>query len=355
MISLSDFLNNSIESSVKLLFAGDSMNNSSQRDLAYVDDHWYDYRGYFDRISNVVHAADYAVVNLETPIHYMHYKQKRPDVPLFGSHTNYLAEIKKAGFDMCTTANNHALDQGESGVISTLQELDGYGLDHIGTYANVVDRQLKRVFIRNVGGIKIGFLNYTYKTPDTKPEDHKQYSVVINYLNPGEIKKDITTTRRAGAEFIICLLHWREELESFPTPDQKKLAHDLLDAGADAIIGTHPHVVQPLELENNKLIAYSLGNFVSGMLRNKGGARDIHGGLILSLELERKNGIKIKKAEYRLTWTHTVRDNVRVDWLDVVDWDKEPDAKKFKEEVTKLLSNNKKCKGGLKSFLFYLY
>lgn len=339
MISLTNLIkrNLNLSNKVSLLFVGDSMNNPPQVEHAK----GYNYTGYFSNIKNYVNSKDYAIVNLETPINKQVYTTKIPSQPIFWASENYLKELKFAGFDLFMTANNHALDQGNDGVKNTINKLNQLNLDHIGTYYNEIDRKNKLPFIKEINGIKIGFINYTYKTKDIKPEDKAGYDIIIDYIDENIIKKDIELTKEKGADIIICYIHWGEEHESKPSKEQEILANKILKFGANIIIGSHPHVIQPIIFRNNKLVAYSLGNFISSMKKNHGGLRDTKGGLMLSFDLYRDYDDKviIDNVSYRLMYTsiNKFTDNFEVNWaINCAD----PKAEKFLKETRSFLNQN---------------
>ena len=335
MKSLQNFLKNIDKASI--LFVGDSMNNMSQREYAEQPNGEFDYSGYFDKISGYIKSKDYSVVNLETPIHNRQYQQDKPFPPIFSTDPGYIKELKNAGFKMCTTANNHALDQGSGGVIDTINYLNGLGFDHMGIYNNYIDKQHRQGLVKNINGINVGFINYTYKSRDPKPEDNKGYNIVVNYIDLDHMRSEIEVIKNKGAEFIVCCAHTGVEHTSTPSQKQKELFNNILDLGVDAVIGTHSHTIQPIELKNGKLIAWSLGNFVSGMKINHKGLKDVHGGLMLIIDLYKDilGVVKIKKARYKLTFNDPAN-GFRVDWVDNVD---KKDAKSFAEKARRFLKN----------------
>jgi poly-gamma-glutamate synthesis protein (capsule biosynthesis protein) len=165
------------------------------------------------------------------------------------------------------TANNHSLDYGWEGITKTLDKLDAAGLAHVGTARSSKERSVP--FIANVRGIKIAFLNYTASLNGfTVPADHPY---AVNVLDPEQVTRDAALARVYGADLVIALLHYGNEYEREPSAEQVEVSRDLLSHGVDVIIGSHPHVVQPIThifefsglRVTDKYIIYSLGNFVS--------------------------------------------------------------------------------------------
>lgn len=280
-----------------IVFAGDAMQHQAQIDAAKKGAGVYDYSGCFDAIAPYVDAADYAVVNLETPLGGAPYT----GYPCFSAPDSYLDALTDAGFDLMLTANNHTLDKRDKGLVRTLDRLDAAGVDHIGTYRNSEERDSVLPLLRDINGFNVAFLNYTYGTNGIS----LRTAAVVDYIDRELIKSDIAKARSHGAEIVTVCIHWGIEYELLPSRQQKQLADFLVDSGADLVIGGHPHVVQPMEMRRNAdgkkvLVVYSLGNFISNMK-----TRDTRGGAMLKVGLTRDaDGIAaIDTATYRLVFT----------------------------------------------------
>ena len=285
-------------SEADLVFVGDAMQHQAQLDAARKGKD-YDYTGYFDDIKPFVSVADYAVVNLETPVSTPPYS----GYPCFNAPPAFLDALADAGFDLFLTANNHTLDRGARGLRKTIEELDVRRLAHTGTFANDSARAESVPMIVNVNDFKIGFLNYTYGTNGISPRD----GVVVDYIDRPAIRRDVENSRKAGADLICVCVHWGDEYKLLPNASQRYLADFLEAIGVDMIIGGHPHVIQPMELRPNKyypdkniLLVYSLGNFVSNMK-----TADTRGGALAHVKLFRGDDKKpmVQSAVYRLLFT----------------------------------------------------
>ena len=285
-------------SEADLVFVGDAMQHQAQLDAARKGKD-YDYTGYFDDIKPFVSVADYAVVNLETPVSTPPYS----GYPCFNAPPAFLDALADAGFDLFLTANNHTLDRGARGLRKTIEELDVRRLAHTGTFANDSARAESVPMIVNVNDFKIGFLNYTYGTNGISPRD----GVVVDYIDRPAIRRDVENSRKAGAELICVCVHWGDEYKLLPNASQRYLADFLEAIGVDMIIGGHPHVIQPMELRPNKyypdkniLLVYSLGNFVSNMK-----TADTRGGALAHVKLFRGDDKKpmVQSAVYRRLFT----------------------------------------------------
>ncbi len=257
----------------------------------------YDFSEYFTAIAPQIKAADYAVVNLETPLGGKPYA----GYPCFCAPDSYADALADAGFDLLLTANNHTLDRRDRGLKRTCDLLNARGYDHIGTYRNKAQRDSLLPLIRDIRGFKVAFLNYTYGTNGINVQD----DVVVDYIDRDVIRRDILAARQKGAEIVCAAVHWGLEYQLLPHSTQKSLAKFLVDQGVDLVIGGHPHVIQPIEMRTDttgrrQLVAYSLGNFVSGMK-----TRDTRGGAMLEVRLSRDSAGKavVKDAGYTLVFT----------------------------------------------------
>jgi poly-gamma-glutamate synthesis protein (capsule biosynthesis protein) len=267
----------------ELLFAGDAMQHQAQLDQAKIAGNGisYNYDDCFNLIAPDITLADYAVCNLEVPLgggpSYSGY-------PCFSAPDSYAKALQDAGFDMMLTANNHCLDRGDKAMRRTLSVLDSLGIDHVGTYYDASERTKKVPFIKEIKGIKIGFLNYTYGTNGISPSQGAEVSLI----NRDTIAKEIKLTRKAGAELVVVAIHWGIEYVLLENSNQRSLADFLIEQGVDMIIGGHPHVIQPMKIVHNKkenkdvLVVYSLGNFISNMKTG-----DTRGGALVRAILER--------------------------------------------------------------------
>lgn len=286
-----------------ILFAGDAMCHSAQLSAAKKGN-GYSFEGYYDGIAKAVNAADFAVVNLETPVSGGSFS----GYPCFNAPDSFAEELKKAGFDLLLTANNHTLDRRVGGGRKTLRTLDTLGIEHIGTYSDKESRSESIPFIKDINGIKTGFLNYTYGTNGFVTSD----GFIVDYIDKDKIRNDVEKTRSAGAELIVVAIHWGTEYILLPDKSQKDMASFLRSLGVEMIIGGHPHVVQPMELENGRLTVYSLGNLVSNMKTT-----DTRGGALLRVTIGRNESGKaiVKDAAYSLVFVEPpsgISENYRV-------------------------------------------
>ncbi len=276
----------------------------------------YDFRPSFDIIAPYLMDPDIAVGNLETTL--AGPERGYSGYPTFNTPVEMAANLKEAGFDLLATANNHALDMGLSGLKATVENVRAAGLQNFGTYLSLEDRQTP--LILDVNGINIAFIAYTKTTNGIPvPQDHG-YAVnyIDNFHDPAPMLKEVAAARQAGADVVAVYVHWGHEYHFTPADYQRNLAQRLADSGADLILGSHPHVIQPLEwLTVNEgeragkraLVAYSMGNFLSNQYHWPPyiPTPAVQYGLLVQVELEKdmdSGETVISDAGYQLTWVH---------------------------------------------------
>jgi poly-gamma-glutamate synthesis protein (capsule biosynthesis protein) len=180
--------------------------------------------------------------------------------PLFNVPREIVVDAAAIGYDGCSTASNHSLDKGATGVAATLDVLDAAGLLHAGTARSALEAVTPTIY--DVNGVRVGHLSFTYGTNGIPQPVDRPWSV--NVIDAGKILADAAAARQGGAEFVIVSLQWGNEYQSSPTPEQQALARQLLaSADVDLIVGSHVHVVQPIEKVGTKYVAYGVGNFLS--------------------------------------------------------------------------------------------
>ena len=259
-----------------LLFAGDLMVHTPQLTAARTSE-GYDFSPSFTHLKPLIEEADLAVVNLETTLAA---KGAYTGYPLFRSPAAMADAMREAGFDVALLANNHCMDYGVRGARETIEALDRVGLKHTGVFLSARERNARPHLYLQVGGISIALLNYTYGTngmPVVKP-------AVVNRLDTVRMKEDIRRAKEWMPDCLAVALHWGVEYERKPNRDQRRIAEFLRREGVQLIIGSHPHVVQPIEQDSlGGLIVYSLGNLLSNQHK-----RYTDGGLMVRVELEKK-------------------------------------------------------------------
>lgn len=281
-------------SSISLLFAGDIMGHGPQINAAWNPlTKQYEYDSCFLFVASYIDAADLAIGNLELPLAGPPYS----GYPQFSSPDALAVALKKAGFDILVTANNHAADRGSQGLSRTLTVLDSLGIKHTGTFRDQVERDSVYPFFIECKGMRIALLNYTYGTNGMPvPEPY-----IVNLIDTSLISRDIMMTQQLHPDFILVVMHWGNEYERTPDIVQQNLAKFILGKGASAIIGSHPHVIQPivwmpdLSGDSTRLhpVVWSMGNFISNQRD-----RYRNGGIMVRIELKKDTACSIRNLSW---------------------------------------------------------
>ena len=266
---------------------GDIMCHNTQYTDAYNSDTGtYDFSYVFKDIKTKIKTADIAIGNLETTfagksVGYSSY-------PTFNTPESLADNLKDLGLDVLTTANNHSLDKGYKGIESTIDYLDKADISHTGTFKSEEDQN--KILIKNVKDVKIAFLSYTYGTNGIKVPTGKDYC--INLIDKELIKKQLELAKAENPDIICVSMHWGIEYQTKQNKEQEALADFLFENGVDIILGSHPHVLQPMEkrtvtLEDGStkdgFVIYSLGNFMSGQVKE-----NTKNSIILDLKITKK-------------------------------------------------------------------
>lgn len=290
---------------LSLLFVGDIMQHDSNIAAAFdLETKRYDYSACFEYVAPILRAADLTFGNLELTLAGAPYK----GYPQFSAPDALAVELKKSGFDILVTANNHSLDRRRKGLERTLRVLDSLQLLHTGTFRDSLERSETYPLIVTKNGFQLSLLNYTYGTngiPVTKPN-------IVNLIDTVLIKHDLEKARSQHSDAIIVFMHWGAEYQSLPNQEQKRLAALCFREGANLVIGAHPHVLQPMQWnkQENQVVVYSLGNFVSGQR-----PRYRDGGAMVWIDLQKVvtdsvSHTTIDTVEYELEWVQKSRDFV---------------------------------------------
>jgi poly-gamma-glutamate synthesis protein (capsule biosynthesis protein) len=286
---------------LSLLFIGDIMGHGPQITSVYdKTTKTYNYNSVFKYVKPHIENSDFCMANLEVTLAGPPYK----GYPQFSSPDQLAEACKVSGIDALVTSNNHSCDRGDDGVIRTIDVLDSIDILHTGTFKDSADRQKNNPLIIEQNCIRVAFLNYTYGTNGLK----NHYPAMVNRLEKDIIKADIEVAKKLNVDKIIVVTHWG--LEYKPQPDSKdvEMGKFIFEAGADIIIGSHPHVLQKMIWEKKtdiktkeEAIVYSLGNYVSNQR-----ARYKDGGAMFQITLQKVDGeVSIKNTGYYLTWVYT--------------------------------------------------
>ena len=282
---------------VSFLFMGDIMGHGPQIKSAWQENKkQYEYSEVFNPLEDIISSVDFAIGNLEVTLAGKPFK----GYPQFSSPDELAVACKNSGMDVLVTANNHSCDRKNKGIVRTLDVLDSLKILHTGTFKDVKNREKNNLLVLSKEGIKVGLLNYTYGTNGLPFSD----PVYVNLVDSVLIKKDVINAKNKDLDKLIVFVHWGYEYKDFPNSYQKKYNRFFQGLGVDVVIGSHPHVIQPMvySKENNHefLTVFSLGNFVSNQRAER---KD--GGAMFRLSFQKTdNNIQISRKEYIPVWVH---------------------------------------------------
>lgn len=281
---------------LRLIFAGDIMGHAPQITSAQIGKGQYDYAPCFKYVKPILERADIAIANLELTL-----PGKAPytGYPMFRSPDALAAGLKSAGFDLIVTANNHSNDAHGMGVTNTIETLRKQSFLQTGTFKNQRDRDALYPLMIYKNGFKIALLNYTYDTNGVPTEA----PTIVNLIDKEQIAADLAEARARKPHYIIVVMHWGLEYQLNENAAQREQAKFLIQNGADMVIGSHPHVVQPIRTERvtmpdgsekEALVVYSLGNFISNQQQP-----NTDGGILFSVDLlKRKGSVQVRIGEH---------------------------------------------------------
>lgn len=263
-----------------LFLAGDVMLSRNVHLAIAKDD--FDFTLPFQKVADVIKSADIAFANLESP--FLDRGPYGQQGLVFKAQPAAIDGIKYAGFDVLSTANNHGFDQGLAGIQYTLSWLEQNGIKPIGTSTACHDG-----LVMEKNGIKIGFLAYSYAA--FNDGGRKPDPWVCDWNDVEQIQLDVARLK-AKADYVVVSGQFGVEYQRTPEKENVGTAHAVVDAGADIVIGHHPHWIQTIEQYNGKWIFYSLGNFVFDQMWSQ----DTREGLTLAVTFDKN---QVKKIELK--------------------------------------------------------
>lgn len=281
----------------------------------------YDFNPMFAKVKPYLEKSDITVANSESIIGGSEIGVST--YPSFNSPFEVGDALKTAGVDVVTMANNHTLDRGEKAITNAINYWDKIGLARTGSALS--EEESTHIATRTENGITFSFLSYTYGTNGIPTPNGKDY--LVNRIDKAIIKEDIKRAK-VQSDVVVLSLHFGQEYERLPNDEQKQLAKFSAEQGADIILGSHPHVLQPTEWiqtadGRKSFVIYSLGNFIShqqDIYRRIGG--------ILHITIEKtvaKNGaeIRLKDPAFTATYVKIIGNrNFEIDLLENVDPDR---------------------------------
>jgi poly-gamma-glutamate capsule biosynthesis protein CapA/YwtB (metallophosphatase superfamily) len=298
-----------------LTAVGDIMMHSPQIPAGYnTQTKAYNYDHFFSEVKPLLSAGDWVIGNLETPL--AGAEQGYSGYPQFNAPEALADALKLAGINILSTANNHSLDRREDGVLKTIDHLRESGLLFTGTAQSKDESDELLIVTKN--DISMAILSYTYGTNGIPVPEGKDY--LVNLINEEKMIEVIRRARNEKVDVVTIALHFGLEYQREPTNAQKELVRTLIASGADIILGSHPHVVQPYEKievttdqgqSRTGFVIYSLGNFISNQGPAQGTAKYTDVGLILNLKIQKQfpeGIIRITEIDPIHTWVHKYHD-----------------------------------------------
>ncbi len=286
-----------------LTAAGDCLMHNSQIRSGLQADGSFRFDNFFVDVKDLINEGDYSSTDFEAAM-------AGPETgytgyPMFNSPDAMATTFKEAGFDLVVTVNNHSLDRGYKGAIRTLDVLQKAGLDTVGTYRN--EEEARAFLIKDIKGVKVGYLAYSYGTNGIPvPREHPEF---INLLDKDKVAADIEALR-PQVDVLILVLHWGQEYQPRPTEEQVIMAHEFLNVGADIILGSHPHVIQTMEIvkvgNKDKFVIYSMGNFIGAQ-----NGRERNSGIVLKMKITKdftRGETLLDEVSYTPTYSHPYYD-----------------------------------------------
>ena len=276
----------------RLVFAGDLMQHMPQVRAAQRPNGRFDYSESFRYVKPLFEQADYAILNFETTLtpttDYHGY-------PTFRSPGAVADALRDIGIDAVMFANNHICDNGRTGIEYTTRRFDSLGIVHTGAFVDSSRICREHPLLFQAGGLRFALFNYTYDTngmPIPK-------GMIVNLIDTNAISRDLSSVNRKHIDCVIVFFHWGIEYARRPNDEQRRLAALCHRLGAEIVIGSHPHVIQPIEAKRDNegvvrsVTVYSLGNLVSNQKE-----RYRNGGLIVTLDIkkERNGALRIAPA-----------------------------------------------------------
>jgi poly-gamma-glutamate synthesis protein (capsule biosynthesis protein) len=295
---------------VTLLFTGDMLVSDEMRAraLRYGGRGRYDFRPMLTDVAPIIRAADWAVCHQETPISADN--RGLSGYPRFNVPAELAEAEHDAGYDACSTASNHTVDEGAPGIRATLDTLDRWGIRHSGSART--EAEAAHWSIYEVGGIRIGHLTYTFGLNGlTAPA-----SWAVDLIDPARIIADAAAIRGAGAEFVVVGLHFGEEQVHEPSDYQEEVVKRIMTSrDVDLVVGHHAHVVQPVErLPDGRWVIFGLGNFLAQMSAAANSSPPHRDGVIVTVRVAPAGGNRfvVDRVGYVPTFVHAPEDVVRL-------------------------------------------
>ena len=293
---------------ISIVLGGDVMQHLTQVHSARRDS-TYDYAECFRYVKPFFDSADLVIVNFETTVSG---NGRYSGYPLFSSPPHLAHALRDCGADIVTLANNHMADKGRSGLEHTMAAIDSAGLRRTGVFLDSAEYRSMNPLYVDVKGVRLALFNYTYGLNGMPAPKGS----VVNLIDTVRIAADLARIDRSATDHIMIYFHWGDEYVQNPGKAQRELADWCHARGVDFVIGSHPHVLQPVETVRDSagavrgVTAFSLGNMVSNQRQ-----RRTDGGMLLKIDIEHVGSARPSiSASYMLTWVYMPYREGRLDY-----------------------------------------
>lgn len=244
------------EYEANLVMVGDALIHSTIYEDAKTD-MGYDFKPMLEKVKPLLADYDLKYYNQETILGGT--ELGLSNYPRFNSPYEVGDAFVDAGFNLVSLATNHTMDKGEQGVLNSLNYWKNQeGVHTAGSYSSFEDRDQERIY--EINGITYAFFSYTTWTNGLVPPAGKEY---LNNIYSAELAREDIERVRDKVDIVIVAMHWGTEYSTGVSTEQEEIANYLASLGVDIIIGTHPHVVEPIDFIGKTMVIYSLGNFIS--------------------------------------------------------------------------------------------
>ncbi|NLJ89922.1 MAG: CapA family protein [Clostridiales bacterium] len=283
---------------VDLIMVGDMLLHDPVHESGKYPDGSYNYDHLFMNVKDIISCSDIAMVNQEVILGGL--ELGLSGYPTFNGAYEIADSLVNAGFNVILHATNHTLDKGKKGVLNCMNYWKT-NYPHIGVVGiNESQEASEDIYVFKKDDLRIAILNYTYGTNGVPIPSDMPY--ILNMLEKARIEKDVKKAREI-ADFIIVAPHWGTEYMHTPSKEQVELAMFMADLGVDLVIGTHPHVIQPVEWVesengNRMLIYYSIGNYINSTSSVGDGVTNRMIGAMAKVTIEKHEGEVAYISEY---------------------------------------------------------
>lgn len=306
----------------KVLAVGDMLLHSTVLSSAKKADNSYDFNPMFENVKSIISSADLSICNLDGVMAGESYRYT--GYPAFNAPDSFANAMKNTGFDMVVNMNNHSFDRSFKGLMNSIDTIKKEGLIPLGVRQSTEE---KNYTIKEVNGIKIGIIAYSYETdPDVAKVSLNGILVpatnapLLNVFSPQNYKNELLNMKSSieqmngESDFSIIYIHWGDEYKREPNAMQKAMAKEFVSMGIDVVFGDHPHVIEPYEYiktenGNEGHIFYSLGNFISDQRKMPSAAAYCEDGVITTVEFtldKNTNKAFVSNIDYTPTWVNKV-------------------------------------------------